>query len=600
MMRTWITAFAITSVLCGMGTSCSAAETGTAREGTQIVLSDNGITADGAAASQTEGDAVYLANDIVYYEEKTAYDSGNPYGEGTEADMHTAQEAASHTVVHITQPGTYILSGTLSAGQIAVDLGEDAKTDPEAVVTLVLNGVDITCTVAPAVIFYNVYECDTAWVDYDEGTLESYTASAQQDTSAAGANVILADGSVNTVNGSYVARIYKDNAESKKLHKYDGAFYSKMSMNITGEEAGTGILEIEAENEGLDTELHLTINGGIIRIHSQNDGINTNEDGVSVTTINGGSLHIVAGLGAEGDGIDSNGYLVINGGTVIAAANPASDSGLDADLGSYINGGSVIATGSTMDWAESDSNQVTLNLQFASRQTADEAILITKEDGTVLFAYDPDADETTGSDNRSYQGAVISSPNFAVGETYYVYVGGSVDGEDVDGLYDPATVTGFTGAVQQVYTGTDVGRGGMGGRGGNMEREEITFPMTEEQAQSLLARAQQSDTTVTAEDLMACTSMEEVMALLGEPDRSKERPQGEPGQQPPEKPEGEPPTDDMTAKPEGDLSAGNPPDRSGDASNTVLSENDSYSNTFYMNDKVNAFSGVQDTPASEN
>ena len=133
-----------------------------------------------------------------------------------------------------------------------------------------------------------------------------------------------------------------------------------------------------------------------------------------------------------------------------------------------------------------------------------------------------------------------------------------------------------------------------------MEREEITFPMTEEQAQSLLARAQQSDTTVTAEDLMACTSMEEVMALLGEPDRSKERPQGEPGQQPPEKPEGEPPAGDMTAKPEGDLSAGNPPDRSGDASNTVLSENDSYSNTFYMNDKVNAFSGVQDTPASEN
>ena len=154
-----------------------------------------------------------MANDIVYYEEKTAYDSGNPYGEGTEADMHTAQEAASHTVVHITQPGTYILSGTLSAGQIAVDLGEDAKTDPEAVVTLVLNGVDITCTVAPAVIFYNVYECDTAWVDYDEGTLESYTASAQQDTSAAGANVTLADGSVNMVNGSYVARIYKDNAE---------------------------------------------------------------------------------------------------------------------------------------------------------------------------------------------------------------------------------------------------------------------------------------------------------------------------------------------------------------------------------------------------
>ena len=44
-------------------------------------------------------------------------------------------------------------------GQIAVDLGEDAEEDPAAVVTLILNGVDITCTVAPAVIFYSVYEC---------------------------------------------------------------------------------------------------------------------------------------------------------------------------------------------------------------------------------------------------------------------------------------------------------------------------------------------------------------------------------------------------------------------------------------------------------
>ena len=38
-------------------------------------------------------------------------------------DAHTAEEAAAHTVVHITQPGTYVLSGTLSAGQIAVDHG---------------------------------------------------------------------------------------------------------------------------------------------------------------------------------------------------------------------------------------------------------------------------------------------------------------------------------------------------------------------------------------------------------------------------------------------------------------------------------------------
>ena len=46
----------------------------------------------------------------------------------------------------------------------------------------------------------------------------------------------------------------------------------------------------------------------------EDDGINVNEDNVSVFTMNGGTLHIFAGLGAEGDGIDSNGYIVVNGG----------------------------------------------------------------------------------------------------------------------------------------------------------------------------------------------------------------------------------------------------------------------------------------------
>ena len=172
-------------------------------------------------------------------------------------------------------------------------------------------------------------------------------------------NVILETGSENKINGSYVAKIYKpeslvlngDNTEvveSKKLHKYDAAFYSKRSMNIYG---NTGVLNIQAENEGLDSELHLTINGGDIAIRSDNDGINTNEDGVSVTTINGGNVSIFAGLDKEGDGIDSNGYLVINGGTVISAAKPQSDSGLDSDRGSFIHGGTVVAMGAAMDWA---------------------------------------------------------------------------------------------------------------------------------------------------------------------------------------------------------------------------------------------------------
>lgn len=518
-----------------------------------ITLSDEGVLVDGAAAP-SDGDApVYTARDIIYYEDRDTYDSGNAYGEGTDADQHSAAEAEEHTVVHITQPGTYRVSGVLSRGQIAVDLGKDAKRDPEAAVTLILDGADITCTVAPAVIFYNVYECDADWVAYDEEETEEYAAGPQRDTSAAGANVILADGSVNNISGSYVARIYKDNDQQKKLHKYDGAFYSKMYMNVGGETEGTGVLNIVAENEGLDSELHLTINGGSINIQSRNDGVNTNEDGVSVTTINGGALHIVAGLGDEGDGVDSNGYLVINGGTVIAIAKPQSDSGLDSDLGSYINGGWVLATGSTMDWAESDSDQVTMNLQFASARGADEAIIVTDQSGNVVFAYDPDKDETTGSYHRAYQGAVLSCPAFAVGETYCVYVGGDVTGTEENGLYDPATVTGFEGATRQQYTGTDVGMGRPGGMGG--QRPDAVSGATAD-------------------------SPSEGM----EPGRRPE------GGDPAGRPEGERPAGDREP-PEG-RQGGRGPGGTEDGAQSGGQETASV--LFYMTDKVNSFSGISD------
>ena len=115
----------------------------------QILLSDAGITVDGQTASIHPEDAVYVGNGIIYYEDGT----DETYGEGSEEEKHSAEEAAAHTVVTITRPGSYEISGALSQGQIFVDLGAEAKTDPEAVVTLILNGVDLTCTVAPAVFF---------------------------------------------------------------------------------------------------------------------------------------------------------------------------------------------------------------------------------------------------------------------------------------------------------------------------------------------------------------------------------------------------------------------------------------------------------------
>ena len=339
-------------VLTGCGGQ-TAENTSAFPDATSIVLSDDGVTVDGEAAPTDETAAVYTAHDIVYYEAGRDF----TYGEGTEADEHTTEEAAAHTVVHITQPGTYAVSGTLSAGQIAVDLGEDAEDDQSAVVTLILNGVNITCTVAPAVIFYSVYEC---------GSTDEDTAAATVDTSAAGANVLIADGTVNNVTGSYVARIYEPDsvvlsedgtevADSSKLHKYDGAFYSKMSMNVGGGEDGSGVLNITADNEGLDTELHLTINGGTV---------------------------------------------------TAAACAESGDAGIDATAGITINGGTVMASGNMYDQIDGG-DQTYVVFSFASRQTGGETYTLQDADGGTVGTWTPVNDFTC---------LVVSSPDLTAGD----------------------------------------------------------------------------------------------------------------------------------------------------------------------------------------
>ncbi|MBR1672013.1 MAG: carbohydrate-binding domain-containing protein [Fretibacterium sp.] len=270
--------------------------------------------------------------------------------------MHPASEAYKHPVLHITKPGTYTLKGEWK-GQIWVDLQED-KDDVTTSdkVTLILNGVTVKCAVAPALVFHNLYECGPS----------SVTSATAVDTSPAGANVVIADGTTNTFTGTNVYRLLKPKAKDddeqsensisvtlqSKRWKMDGAFYSFVSMNIDGGDADTGTLTISSDYEGLDSELHLTVNGGTIEVEAEDDGINVNEDGVSVFTMNGGTL-TVSSKGNDGDGIDSNGWIVVKGGNLTAKVSSASPgggvAGLDADYsdatGIYVTGGTVTTDG---------------------------------------------------------------------------------------------------------------------------------------------------------------------------------------------------------------------------------------------------------------
>ncbi len=388
-------------------------------------------------------DDIYIAHDIYYYPELSQdkfkqinYDGDKEWAYFYEAEglenyifstlpslktgfpsqmMHSVDEAYSNAVLHINKAGTYTLKGEWH-GQINIDLGEDSFDDPSQKVTLILDGANIECTVAPGIVFSEVYECDNLW---EERENHSQTVN----TKDAGAVIRLADGSKNTVSGTNIFRLlkpkYKDDDSDdqypaqKKLLKLDGAVYSYRSINIEG---GDGVLDITSGFEGLNSELHLTLNGGNININSQDDGINVNEDGVSVLAVNGGTLNINAGLGAEGDGIDSNGYLVINSGSVFSSSNPASDSGLDSDCGSYVNGGTVVSLGSAMDFATADENaeQAIMNLRFSSQKPSGAKIKITDADDNAVFEYNVG--------DRGFSGAVISTKDIEIGKSYKVFV----------------------------------------------------------------------------------------------------------------------------------------------------------------------------------
>ena len=302
----------------------------------------------------------------------------------------SAIEPEGYTVVRINAPGTYRLSGKLSAGQIAVDLGEGAKDDPNALVTLVLDGLDISCEAAPAIIFYHVYE------------------SGEPD-GPAGANVVLAEGTQNYVNGSHT-------------EEYDGAFYSRVSMTIGGE----GRLEIRGDNEGLCSELHLTIDSGEICVWSGNDGINANADGESVITVNGGMVCVeVTGETGEGDGIDSNGSILIKGGIVEAfACGTSQDSGLDADMGILISGGIVIATGNMLDRIE-DGSQTHAVFSFAQTQSGG-SYALKNEKGTALF----ETDAPNAFTNLIFSAPALVEGNYTLwsGDTQFEGVAGQGGG----------------------------------------------------------------------------------------------------------------------------------------------------------------------------
>lgn len=145
---------------------------------------------------------------------------------------------------------------------------------------------------------------------------------------------------------------------------------------------------------------------------SGNMGVFGNSDSIATMTINGGNLFV----NASGDGLDANGSIYINGGTVIICG-PTSDgdTAIDFDSACEIKGGTVMAFGSSgmLETPTSAENGACIVTSFSS-VSAGTQYTLTDSTGKTILSYTP---------SKAYASAIVYSADISTGNTYTVNAG---------------------------------------------------------------------------------------------------------------------------------------------------------------------------------
>ena len=356
---------------------------------------------------------------------------------------------------------------TIESGTFTITAAADGI---QAATNLQILGGDFTITTGGGSA--NSSTTSEAWGTWGAPTEEAATTTTEETTSAKG---LKATGSLAISGGTFVLDTSDDALHTNDTIQITGGDFTIASGDdgIHADNTVTiddGTIDINQSYEGIEAT-EITLNGGDIALTTSDDGINaaggndasavsgrpgestftSTAEGAGLLTINGGTLVV----NASGDGLDSNGSIEMNDGTVIVNGPTDSMNGtLDYDSTFNINGGTLIGVGSS-GMAMSPSSTSTQSFLFTSSipLAADEAIQITGPDGEVILTFEA---------STTAQSLVFSSPELVNGSAYTITTGGTVSGDSATGIYEDTSFSGGSSTVEISAT-TESSGGQMGG-----------------------------------------------------------------------------------------------------------------------------------------
>ena len=313
-----------------------------------------------------------------------------------EADLSKAvtYTVADGTDITITKAGVYVLTGD------ARDVTVYVEADKEDKVQLVLDGLTVTNSDAPVIY---AKTADKVFVTTAADSALSVTGAfaADGDTNTDGVifskcDLVLSGTASLTISSSKNGVVGKDDlkitggtyvisAKSKAVEANDSIRIAGGALQLTagtdglhaenGDDdtkgyiyIGGGTLAIQAGDDGIHAVTvvqldegtltvtaaegiegtYIQLNGGTLTVTATDDGINAAKKSSAyrpTVEINGGDITVTMGPG-DTDGIDANGDIIVNGGTVRVNGN----STFDCDGSAQYNGGTIIVNGQQIDY----------------------------------------------------------------------------------------------------------------------------------------------------------------------------------------------------------------------------------------------------------